>query len=98
MWVTIFSKLAEMMLDDGKHSFGKTVSFPFLVTVWVVGTWSGVQQVLKSEDVNDWIWTMAGVAMVIYASYKTGAVLIKRNRDGRVETTLPTKEEAAPSE
>lgn len=89
----IWAKIMEFLQDDGKPSFGKAASIPFLVTSWLVGTVYGGQLLWNKKDVTDLVWTMAGVAMVLYASYKTGSVIVKRGTNGKTNIKGGTNEE-----
>lgn len=94
MLTTLLRKLSQMMDDEGSMSYAKSVSLPFLFSSWALGTAHGVQLLLSKQDLTDLVWTMAGVAMVLYASYKTGRVLVRRSKDGKA---LPHEGELPPS-
>jgi hypothetical protein len=93
MFRTMLSKLNEMMQDDGLTSFGKVGSLPFLISAWAIGTVQGIRFAMGDKDVSDLIWTMAGVAMVLYGTYKTGKVLISRGSRGKTEVGEGTSEQ-----
>lgn len=59
-------------LSDSKMvpSFGRTVSVPFLVSAWLVGTVQGVMLVVQGRDAMDEVWGLALIAAMLYGGSK----------------------------
>lgn len=76
------SILRDALLDGTKGSFGRTVSLPFLLTAWVLGTAQGCVALFQGHSVSGGVWDFALIAAALYGGSK-GLSVVREGMEGR---------------